>query len=88
MKTLLFSNKKTQFPGIELSKIVAEDEQMAVWFSWRGKPQWCYMELEDDGHFLIWQTNYTERFQLWLDENLCDYDSLEATFVNEMENAK
>ena len=88
MATYQFRYKETQFPDIKLGKIVAENEQMAVWFSWRDAPQWCYMEKETDGHFLIWQTNYTDAFQDWLDENLHDYDSLEATFTNEMEKTK
>jgi len=88
MATYQFHYKDTQFPDIKINKILAENKQMAFWFSWRDAPQWCYMELEDDGHFLIWQTNYTDAFQDWLDENLHDYDSLEATFTNEMEKAK
>lgn len=88
MATYQFRNKETPLPDIKLGKIIAVDEQMSVWFSWRDTPQWCYMEKENDGHFLIWQTNYTDAFQDWLDENLHDYDSLEATFTNELEKVK
>jgi hypothetical protein len=38
------------------------------------------MEIQDDGHYLITDTNYTEEFESWLDENLENYDSLESMF--------
>lgn len=88
MATYQFHYKDTQFPDIKLGKIIADTDRMSVWFSWRDAPQWCYMEKETDGHFLIWQTNYTDTFQDWLDENLHEYDSLEATFTNELEKVK
>lgn len=61
-----------------------DDKTKNVWFSWRGDRQFLKMEIQDDGHFLITDTEYTEGFQAWLDENLADYDSLESMF--EIEN--
>jgi hypothetical protein len=51
-----------------------------VWFTWRGTEQWLKMLLQQDGFWLIVDTDYTEEFEQYLDEHLENHDSLESMF--------
>lgn len=55
-----------------------------VLFTWRNTAQSAVMEIQGDKHWLIVETDYTDEFDNWLDENLEDYDSLESMFEEEM----
>jgi hypothetical protein len=67
-------------PDVVLHKFEDVNAERFVSFEWRGADQWLKMEIQDDGHYLITDTNYTEEFESWLDENLENYDSLESMF--------
>lgn len=70
-------------PGVVVSGFAGDDKFRQVWFSWNGYNQNLTMEIQADGHWLITDTVFTENFDLWLDENLQDYDSLESMFAFE-----
>jgi hypothetical protein len=68
-------------PGVVVLALAGDDMVRQVWFSWNGRNQHLTMEIQADGHWLITDTVYTDDFDLWLDENLADYDSLESMFA-------
>jgi hypothetical protein len=77
----IYSPKNNAFiPDVVLNKFEDAGKARFVSFAWRGLDQWFKMEIQADGHYLITDTHYTEDFQVWLDENLEDYDSLESMF--------
>ena len=70
-------------PDVKMIKVVGDRTDRQVWFSWRGKPQWLSMTTDNeygDGYWLVNDTEYTEDFEEWLDEELDGYDSLESMF--------
>lgn len=84
MKYDLYKNKDNAFiPDVVITKVdgnwLGDSTGRRIWFEWRGTPQWCYMTI-DAGYWLIDETDYTDEFQEWLDENLDKYDSLEFMF--------
>lgn len=73
-------------PEIVITKTENPDRiTKSVWFEWRGVSQFAEMTWESNGGWLITQTNYSEAFSEWLDENLNDFDSLESLFGVEVE---
>jgi hypothetical protein len=77
----IYATRNNAFiPDVVLHKFEDVNAERFVSFEWRGADQWLKMEIQDDGHYLIIDTNYTEEFQSWLDENLENYDSLESMF--------
>jgi hypothetical protein len=70
-------------PDVVLTKIegswLGEEVGRNVWFKWRGTEQFCHMNIED-GYWLITDTEYTDEFDEWLENNLDNYDSLEYMF--------
>ena len=73
-------NETGWIPDVKMTKVEGDRTERRVWFLWRGKAQWLEMTTADDGFWLITNTEYTEDFEEWLDENLDDYDSLESMF--------
>jgi hypothetical protein len=67
-------------PDVKLTKVEGDRTERRVWFLWRGTPQWLEMTTETDGYWLVINTEYTDEFQEWLDEELDGYDSLESMF--------
>lgn len=67
-------------PDVKLTKVEGDRTERRVWFLWRGTPQWLEMSTAYDGYWLVTDTEYTDEFDEWLDENLDDYDSLESMF--------
>jgi len=70
-------------PDVELISVVGDDRDMGVHFLWRGTKQWLAMSKDNyynDNYWLVTETDYTEDFQEWLDEELSGYDSLETMF--------
>lgn len=80
----LYKNPDTYFiPDVQLAKVEGNWRDRYVWFSWRGTEQALKMSRINDYDDLAWlivDTNYTDDFTNWLDENLDEYDSLEAMF--------
>jgi hypothetical protein len=70
-------------PDVELVSVSGDDRDMGVHFLWRGNKQWLAMSKDNpygDNCWLVVETDYTEDFQEWLDEELSGYDSLESMF--------
>ena len=68
-------------PDVEVKIVDEYDEgKKSIWFFWRGVKQWVEMTIQDDGFYLITDSEYTDEFQSWLDENLENHDSLESMF--------
>jgi hypothetical protein len=76
-------------PDVVLTKTENDFPIKRVSFTWRGTSQWLEMSKDNaynDGYWLITDTDYTEDFEAWLDENLEDYDSLESMFDEQEQN--
>jgi hypothetical protein len=70
-------------PDIELVKVSGDFTDRSVWFLWRGIEQFVFMTKDNqygDSFWLITDTEYTDEFQDFLDEELENYDSLESMF--------
>jgi hypothetical protein len=70
-------------PGIELVKVSGNFIDKSVWFLWQGTEQFAFMSKDNeygDFHWLIKDTEYTDKFQEFLDDELGGYDSLETMF--------
>lgn len=68
-------------PDVEVKIVDEYDEgKKSIWFFWRGVKQWVEMTIQDDGFYLITDSEYTDEFQSWLDKNLENHDSLESMF--------
>lgn len=75
-------------PDVQLVKVQGDYTERFVWFLWRGTEQWLKMSKDNeygDNFWLVVDTNYTETFDEWLDENLSGYDSLESMFSTGIE---
>jgi hypothetical protein len=71
-------------PDIKLIKIEGNDIERSVWFTWRETEQWLKLSRENeygDFSWLVVDTDYTDDFDEWLDEELEGYDSLESMFT-------
>ena len=77
-------------PDVEIKSVedYADNQKRSVAFLWRGTKQWLELTNQDDGHYLITDTEYTPDFEEWLDENLENYDSLESLFGMEFPTTK
>jgi hypothetical protein len=69
-------------PDVEIKSVedYADNQKRSVAFLWQGTKQWLELTIQDDGFYLITDTEYTDEFESWLDENLENYDSLESLF--------
>lgn len=70
-------------PDVELISVSGDDRDMSVHFFWRGTKQWLAMSKDNyygDNCWLVVETDYTEDFEEWLEEELSGYDSLETMF--------
>jgi hypothetical protein len=76
----LYTPNSSFIPDVVLVKATTDDYFKRVWFTWRGTEQWLKMLLQQDGFWLIVDTDYTEEFEQYLDEHLEDHDSLESMF--------
>lgn len=84
MKYNLYADENTDFiPNVELAKVLGDSRDRSIHFLWNGTKQWLAMSKDNgynDNAWLVTETDYTEEFQAWLDENLENYDSLESMF--------
>ena len=70
-------------PDLKLVMVAGDDRDRSVHFLWRGEAQWLAMSKDnqyEDNCWLVVNTDYTDEFQEYLDEELSGYDSLESTF--------
>jgi len=84
MKYNLYANESNDFiPNVELVKVLGDSRDISIHFLWNGSKQWLAMSKDNyynDNSWLVTETDYTEEFGTWLDENLENYDSLESMF--------
>lgn len=84
MEYNLYKDSTNDFiPDVELVRVEGDSITRRVWFLWRGTEQWLEMSKDNefgDNEWLVVNTNYTNEFDEWLDENLENYDSLEFMF--------
>lgn len=70
-------------PDVKLVKVEGNSRDRSIHFLWRGTKQWVAMSKDNsynDGYWLVTETDYTEEFQEWLDDELSGYSSLESMF--------
>ena len=81
---LYASETGSYIEDLKLTKVENDwmDGVRRVWFTWRGQDQWLEMTREEDGYWLISETEYTDEFDELISSDgfLDDYDSLESTF--------
>ena len=83
MRYNLYKTTNNYVPDLELVKVEGTAIERDVWFLWRGTKQNLRMSRDNeygDWEWMITHTEYTDEFDIWLDENLDLYDSLESTF--------
>ena len=77
------NGENANIPDVELVSVLGDDRDMSAHFLWRGTKQWLAMSKDNyynDNSWLVVETDYSEEFQEWLDEELSGYDSLETMF--------
>jgi hypothetical protein len=79
-----YPNGESAFiPDVELVSVSGDDRDMRVHFLWRGTKQWLAMSKDNeymDNSWLVTETDYTEDFEEFLEDELSSYDSLEVMF--------
>jgi hypothetical protein len=76
--------KEDWIPDVQLVKVSGDSTDRSVHFLWRGEKQWLALSTDNDygdGCWLVVKTDYTKKFEKWLDKNLDGYDSLESMFT-------